>query len=507
MPSHPPTGKALHWLAVTTTAAAATLLLELLHANSTMAGMAYLVLVVLTATQAGIALSLYMAALCTVTFEFFFLPPYLTFSLAGTEQWIAMLAFVASCMVVSRVAERARRQTEEARQRQADVERLYAMSQEMMLRVDAEGIIRDLPRLVGNIFALDKVALLVRDRNCTYVSPGEIPASVEAGLRTIPNGQQLPVELTQDFAGAPLVVGLRSVGALAWSPALLSREMAAAVSAQVAITLERVIAVEASARMEAAREADRLRNALIDSLTHELRTPLTSIRAASTTLLGGGDLDEAIRADLVKVIDEESARLDELIGQSVEMAEIDANMLEVRLAPHHLRAFIEEVVEQSRRILTKHNVVIATDDSDKPAWFDAHLVGRVLRHLVENAASYTPAGTRIRIGSRCIESRLEFSVEDEGPGIEARELPVIFEKLYRGKGSAEVRKGSGMGLAISRAIVHAHCGSIDVSSEPGSGARFRFWVPFVSEGPETTHLSAPEGNKQAIEETDCDAAS
>src|SRR3954454_7686742 len=106
MPSHVTTGKALRWFAVTASAAAATLLLELLHANSTMAGMAYLVLVVLTATQAGIALSLYMAALCTVTFEFFFLPPYGTFSLAGTEQWIAMLAFVASCVVVSRVAER-----------------------------------------------------------------------------------------------------------------------------------------------------------------------------------------------------------------------------------------------------------------------------------------------------------------------------------------------------------------------------------------------------------------
>ena len=329
---------------------------------------------------------------------------------------------------------------------------------------------------------------------------------MEAGLRTIPQGQQLPVELTQDFAGAPLMVGLRPVGALAWSPALLSREMAAAVSAQVAITLARAIAMEASARMEAAREADRLRNALIDSLTHELRTPLTSIRAASTTLLDGGGLDEAMRADLVKVIDEESARLDELIGQSVEMAEIDANMLEVRLAPHYLRTFIENVVEQSRKTLAKHNVVFAVGELEKPAWFDAHLVGRVLRHLVENAASYTPAGTRIRLGGRCIESRLEFSVEDEGPGIEARDKSMVFDKFYRGKGSAEVRKGSGMGLAISRAIVHAHGGTIEVSSEPGAGACFRFWVPFVSEGPQTTRPRPPEGNKQATEEADCDAA-
>jgi two-component system, OmpR family, sensor histidine kinase KdpD len=491
MPSNVQTSKALQWLAVSATAAAATVLLVLLQANSTMAGMAYLVLVVLTATRATTALSLYMAALCTLTFEFFFLPPYRTFSLAGTEQWMAMLAFVASCVVVSRVAERARRQTQEARQRQADVERLYAMSQEMMLRGDAEELIRDLPRLLGSIFGLTQVALLVRERNCAYVSPGEIPENVEAGLRTISQEQQLPVALAEDFAGAPLMVGLRPVGALAWSPALLSKDMAAAVAAQVAITLERAIAVEASARMEAAREADRLRNALIDSLTHELRTPLTSIRAASTTLLDGGDLDEEVRADLVKVIDEESSRLDELIGQSVEMAEIDANMLEVRLAPHHLRAFIEEIIEQSRKILGSHSVAVIIQDPEKLAWFDGHLVGRVLRHLLENAASYTPAGTRIKVAVCSSQSRLDFSVEDEGAGIEARDQPMIFDKFYRGKRGADVRKGSGMGLAIARAIVHAQGGQIEVFSEPGAGACFRFWVPFVSDEPQAISPQAP----------------
>src|SRR4051812_46311050 len=138
MPAHRPTGKALHWIAVTAAGAAATLVLRLLHANSTMAGMAYLVLVVLTATQAGTALSLYMATLSSVSFEFFFLPPYQTFSLAGTEQWIAMLAFVASCVVVSRVAERARRPTEEARERHGDGERRYGMREGRMLRADGE---------------------------------------------------------------------------------------------------------------------------------------------------------------------------------------------------------------------------------------------------------------------------------------------------------------------------------------------------------------------------------
>jgi len=473
--------KALRWSAITIMVAGATLLLELLHSNSTVAGMIYLVLVVWTATQAGIALSLYTATFCALAFDFFFLPPYHTLRLQGWEQWIAMACFAASCVVVSRVAEGARRQREKARLRQADVERLYELSQEMMLHSDAEELIRDLPRLVGRIFGLEAVALFVRDRDHTYASPGEVPASVEAGLRTLTQGQQSTAELTLDFEGMPLLLGLRSVGALAWRPAAMSREVAAAVSAQVAIVLARAITMEASARTEAAREADRLRTALIDSLTHELRTPLTSIRAASTTLSQGGELDDALRTDMVKIIDEESARLDALIGESVEMAEIDANVLEIRLAPHHLRTFLEEVLELSRKVLLKHKVTITTEEPEKPAWFDAHLLGRVLRHLLENAASYTPAGSRIKLTSCCAGERLEFSVEDEGPGIDSHDLPMIFEKFYRGKRGAEVRKGSGMGLAIVRAILVAHGGSIEATSEPGAGACFRFWVPLATE--------------------------
>ena len=164
----------------------------------------------------------------------------------------------------------------------------------------------------------------------------------------------------------PLMLGLRPVGALGWRPALLSREVATAVSAQVAIVLARSIAIEATARMEAAREGERLRTALIDSLTHELRTPLTSIRAAATTLLHGQGLDEAGRRDLAAIVDEEASRLDTLIGEAVEMAEIDANAVQVHLAPHHARALFEQAVEESRKVLAGHRVSIAVEEPDEP---------------------------------------------------------------------------------------------------------------------------------------------
>jgi two-component system sensor histidine kinase KdpD len=259
--------------------------------------------------------------------------------------------------------------------------------------------------------------------------------------------------------------------------------VATAVSAQVAIVLARAIAIEASARMEAAREGERLRTALIDSLTHELRTPLTSIRAAATTLLQAEGLDEAGRLDLAAIVDEEASRLDFLIGEAVEMAQIDANVVKVDLVPQHPRALLDQALEESRKVLGSRRVTINVEGPDDPAWFDPHLLGRVLRHLLENAATYTPPASRITLGSRRAGERLEFSVEDNGPGIDVLDLPLIFEKFYRGKRGAIQGKGSGMGLAITRAILAAHGGAIEASSVPGKGANFRFWVPLVEKEP------------------------
>jgi two-component system sensor histidine kinase KdpD len=286
-----------------------------------------------------------------------------------------------------------------------------------------------------------------------------------------------------------LTLGLRPVGALSWQPDTLSHEVATAVSAQVAIAVARAVATEATARMEAAREGERLRAALIDSLTHELRTPLTSIRAAATTLHDTGEqLDAEGRKDLAAIIDEEATRLSLLIGEAVEMAEIDANVVQVHMEPHHPRELLEQAVEEMRKTLASHRISITTGnpadpDQDKPAWFDPHMLGRVLRHLLENAAAYNPPGSRIALSYRRVADRLEFSVEDNGPGIDAVDLPLIFEKFYRGRRGSKSRKGSGMGLAISRAILAAYGGGIEVTSTPGNGATFRFWVPLIEKEP------------------------
>jgi two-component system sensor histidine kinase KdpD len=492
-------GKLLQWLAAAAATAAVTYLLNWVHANPATAGIAYLVLVVYLATRIGARLSLFVAALCALGFDYYFLPPYKTLWVVGLQAWIDLAAFVVSSLLVSRVAERGRQQRRQAERRQQVLERLYALSQEMMLYSDAEGLIHELPRMIARNFELDAAALLVEERDRVYAWPAEPPKSVDAGLRAVARGVQPIVELTLGYNAVSLMVGLRQVGALAWEPGTgLQREAATAVAAQVAMVLARAMTMEASARVEAAREADRLRAALVDSLTHELRTPLTSIRAASTTLLGTGSLDEESRQDLVRVIDEEASRLDELIGESVEIAEVDANVVRVRPTPHPPGAFLEETVEQLRKALAGRQVEIGGDDSIDVAWFDGQLLGRVLRHLLENAASYTPAGSRISLGFRRNGERLEFRVEDEGPGIDEADLPLIFGKFYRGRRGMGARKGSGMGLAIARAILMAHGGGIEAASEPGKGACFRFWVPLVEREPGAAQDSLPERGDEPV---------
>jgi len=386
----------VQWLGASLAAALTTVGLGLAHAHPATAGMVFLVVVVVTATQAGLVISLYSAVLCAIAFDYFFLPPFHTFILAGPQEWVSMVTFAISSLVAGRVAERARQQKDEAEQRREDVERLFQISQEMILHQDAASLIRDLPHLLKRIFGLDTVALYVQDRDEFAASGDDLPQLFKSNLRDLGSGEHNTGADQKGFESHVLLVGLRPVGALAWSPPNLSREVATAVTAQIGIALTRAMAIEESARLEASRESERLRTALIDSLTHELRTPLTAIRAAATTLTQDQGLDDSLRKELATVVDEESARLDALIGEAVEMAEIDANVVRVQPSPRHTRTLLEQVVAESRASLGRHQAVLMVQEPDRPVWFDARLLGRVFRHLIENAARYSPPDARNR---------------------------------------------------------------------------------------------------------------
>jgi two-component system sensor histidine kinase KdpD len=232
-------------------------------------------------------------------------------------------------------------------------------------------------------------------------------------------------------------------------------------------------------RNEASRESERLRSALLDSITHEFRTPLTSIKASISSLKSEAKMNDEQRRDFEDIIDEESDRLNRLIGEAVEMAQLDAKEVKLELEPHPILEPVQAALEESKNTIAAHPVEVRIPESLPKAMMDVNWIKKVLQHLIENAAKYSDAGQPIFISSEVRNGRLITSVADRGVGIDDLERSMIFDKFYRGQGQRYRIQGTGMGLAIVKAIVEAHGGRIEVSSQLGNGSVFSFGLPIV----------------------------
>jgi two-component system sensor histidine kinase KdpD len=463
--------------------AAALLLAWFFHAvaavNETTVALSFLTLVLITASRWRLAYSVYLSALCTVLYNFFFLPPVGRLTIEDPRNWVALGAFLCCSVLVSHLSEREHQHAEAAEGRRREVERLYEFSQQLLLQEDLRGLARATPSVAAAVFGFQAVALYVREEDAAYYSdPGNaLLPRVDLKMAA---GQSEGVTAGEGFQVIPLSLGMRSLGALAVAGGEYSPQVYEAVGGLVAIALERAAAVERSSRLEASRESERLRTALLDSVTHDLRTPLTAIRAAATTLVSQPDLAEPERADLAAVLDEESARLDRLIGQAVEMAQLDAATVKVDVRSQDVREMLETTVEEMRPVLRERAVTVQVAEDLMRAPMDRALVHRVLRHLIENAARYSPAGSAIEVRARREGYRLLVGVADRGPGIDPGEQPFLFDKFFRGKKQQGKAGGTGMGLAIVKAILEAHGGGIEMTSEAGKGTCFTFWLPMES---------------------------
>ena len=277
----------------------------------------------------------------------------------------------------------------------------------------------------------------------------------------------------------PLRVGLRSVGALAVVGGNLSTESLEAIGSLVAIAIERAGTVEKLAHSEAGRESERLRSILLDSVTHDFRTPLTAIKASAQALLGDAALDDTARKELLTVINEESDRLDRLVGEAAQMAQLDAHAVELNLEFHHIQEAIDAALETNQNILARHEVKLVLSDSLPRVKMDLRQTEEILSQLLDNAGKYSPRGTPITITSEVQGNMLVTSVADQGPGIDAIDQSMIFDKFYRGRGQRQSVQGTGMGLAIAKAIVEAHGGTITLTTQPGRGSVFSFTLPLA----------------------------
>ena len=197
--------------------------------------------------------------------------------------------------------------------------------------------------------------------------------------------------------------------------------------------------------------------------------------------MSDSQLDPAQRRDLLTVIDEEADHLNRLVGEAAEMAQLDAGQVQLQLEPHQIREAIDDALEESRQAVGGHPVEINLPPVLPPVLMDVDRIREVIAQLLENAGKYSAEGTPIRITSEVAGQRLTTSVADHGPGIDDFEQALIFDKFYRGRNQRTRVAGTGMGLAIARAIVEAHGGSIGVTSQLGHGSVFYFSLPCNSQ--------------------------
>jgi two-component system sensor histidine kinase KdpD len=204
---------------------------------------------------------------------------------------------------------------------------------------------------------------------------------------------------------------------------------------------------------------------------------LTSIKASVTTLLSGATIDESGRRELLTVIEEETDRLNRLVGEAAEMAQLDSGMFKLDLQPHSIDDALRPALEDAKASLETHPVEITVPRDLPNVRIDMQRVREVLMHLLENAGKYSASGAPIKVTSEVKGDQLVTSIADRGPGIDSFEQSLIFEKFYRGQNQRYTAPGTGMGLAIAKVIVEAHGGTIGVVSQLGSGSVFSFSLP------------------------------
>jgi len=446
-----------------------------LQFNAATVALMFIVAVLLASAYWGLRYAMTAALVGGLSFDYFFLPPVKRLVIADPQNWISLSAFLLAAVVASKLGDQARREAERAKQRRREVERLYSLSQRLMTSENVPELLNALPRFVKDTFAVDSVAVVASDHASVYRSSLGARFDDTVLRSTLLRGE--PVTQA-GVSYVPLRLGMRTVGALSLSGFELSRETLDALGSLAGLAIERARALEALSKHRAEQEHERLRSALLDSVTHEFRTPLTSIKASVTTLLSGATLDDQGRRELLTVIDEETDRLNRLVGEAAEMAQLDAGLFKLDLQPHSIVEALEPALQDARASLEKHPVEVSASLETLPkVRMDVPRIREVLMHLLENAGKYSEPGAPIKISSEVEGDWLVTSVADRGPGIDSLEQTLIFEKFYRGQHQRYTAPGTGMGLAIAKVIVEAHGGTIGLVSQLGSGSVFSFSLP------------------------------
>ncbi len=448
-----------------------------LHVNETTVALTFLVLILLVAARWGLRHSIYLSLLSATAFNFFFLPPVFTFTVGDRRNWVALIAFLATGVIGSQLAERARKEADRARQRQRETEKLYDLSQTMLLAGNTTELLASMPRRIETTFNLEGVAVYLLSGERVYRSRPDFLEGSTSQLRDAAFSRDHITDATSSLTLVPILLGTRTLGSVATAGDTLSPEVLDAVCGLAAIAIERAGAMEKVTQVEASRESERLRNALLDSVTVELKDPLRIIGESIRNLRGNGEAYSKPTVALLENMAMQSERLEYLVRQSLEMAELETHALVLDLQPHSIREAIDLAMAGDNNPLQGHKAELRLLANLPSVLIDLERISKVLGHLFSNAAKYSSPGSPIYISAEQSKAGLIVSVADQGLGVDDLERLMIFDKFYRGKGQRSSVQGTGMGLAIAKAIVEAHGGTMGLTSQPGAGSVFSFTLP------------------------------
>ncbi len=457
----------------------------------------FLTAVVGIAVHYGLWPSLLATVAASLCYNFFFLPPVYTFTITDPTNLAAFVLFTLVAVVVSHFASRGRTRTVAAHERVRTVELLYAFSRKLA----GVGTLDDVLWATAYQTALMlkvRVVLLLPEDNGISVKAGYPPedilddADVAAakwawqnnraagrGSDTLPGAKRLFLPM-RTGRGAIGVVGIDSDKS---GPLLTpdQRRLLDALIDQGALAIERVHLVEDLERAKRTAEADRLRSALLTSISHDLKTPLAAVLGSAGTLRNlSNALSDSEKADLLATIIDELERLNRFIANLLDMTRLESGAIVPNTAPHDIAEIVGSALRRASRILAHHRVELDIGADLPMLDLDAVLFEQVLFNILDNAAKYSAAATTISIQSWREGDLVCLQILDEGEGIPNDDLEHIFDKFYRAQKGDQVRAGTGLGLAISRGFVEAMHGTITAANRTdrtGAGFTIRLPVP------------------------------
>jgi two-component system sensor histidine kinase KdpD len=455
----------------------------------------FLTAVVGVAVRLGLWPSLFASLLSTLGYNFFFTEPYHTFNISDPKDVIAVLFFTAVAVVVSNVAARARVQLLAAMGRTRMSESLYGFSRKLAGAGTIDDVLWATAHQIAAMLKV-RVVLLLPDNGSIVLRAGyppedrleeaDLAAAKWAWEQNRPAGRDSEALPGAKWLFFPMRTGRGQIGILGIcrdepGPLLRAeqRRLLDALSDQGALAIERVHLVEDIERVRRVAETDRLRSALLTSISHDLKTPLAAVLGAAGALRDlAKSLDDGAKADLLATIIEESERLNRFIANLLDMTRLESGAVVPNTALHDIGEIVGSALERASKILARHRVEVEINPDLPMVMVDAVLFEQVLFNLLDNAAKYAPPDTSVRIQSWRDQDGVKLQVLDEGDGIPPAEIERIFDKFHRAQKGDHVRAGTGLGLAISRGFIEALQGSIVAANRTDrTGAVFTITLP------------------------------